>query len=237
MKKLLLFFSFASRLCWGCLDEHEMQDFMDFLQTGSQENSSVVTQALAAFEKQSFQLSIDLFNQILDADLSDTSPVDIGTSLWGSLLCSAILDHEDLFEERLKQAHAFFIDRPILKSSTKTIHYNESSYTIQLVDWRSRPNNERKPDPVAKFANPNEKISIGTCIDRVKGVSNALKFGIAFVKKGHYAFILNAFVDALQERCMSCCESGTFWTTCVSPILVKLDKWKLLGIPDDPAWD
>ena len=30
---------------------------------------------------------------------------------------------------------------------------------------------------------------------------------------------------------------SSFVSACISPVLVKLQKWKIFGIPNDPAWD
>ena len=52
---------------------------------------------------------------------------------------------------------------------------------------------------------------------------------------------LLAKIRQLEEKCLACCRSGAFWKTCVAPIVKKWkewnEKWDLLRIPPDPAWD
>lgn len=237
MKKLFLF-SWVIFLSLGaCPDREEIQQYIQNCHQGSIEVSQKVSYALDLFENQEFEKAATHFNHVLINDYHLASKIDLGTAIWGSLLCAAILDDSQVFEERFSQAYAFFIDPQDERMVANALSSQELIILASNNTWKSRPGNEKKPDPEVKFANPNEKITISDCIDRVKGVATALKFGIAFVKKGHYAFILNTFVETLQEKCIDCCKSGEFWTSCVSPILLKLNKWKLLGIPDDPAWD
>jgi len=237
MKFLIFTFFFCFYSLIACESQQDIMKFIESCKKGSLEISNYVEKGLKSFEQQDFISSLSLFNLVLDLNYQDASMTDIGTSLWGSLLCAAILDDEKLFEQRFNQAYDFFIKLHDSEISTNRSISNRNITLASNSDWKSRLNNEKRPDPEVKFANPSEKITIGECIDRVKGVAMALKFGIAFVKKGHYAFVLNAFVDTLQEKCTNCCRSGAFWTACVSPILLTLNKWKILGIPDDPAWD
>jgi tetratricopeptide (TPR) repeat protein len=48
-------------------------------------------------------------------------------------------------------------------------------------------------------------------------------------------------VAILEHRALECCEAGGLWKACVGPIVEKWQvwnhKWKILGIPPDPAWD
>jgi hypothetical protein len=234
----IIFLSFvASITLSACANQEQMIDFINHCKLGSKATHDHVLEGLDYFESRDYVSASLIFDHVLDQEIIQASQIDIGTALWGSLLCAAILDNSALFEKRFSQSYEFFIQHHDDKIASNKVEPNNYVMHVSSKEWKSRPNNEKKADPEVKFANPFEKITIGDCIDRVKGVATALKFGIAFVKQGHYAFILNAFVDTLQDKCITCCRSGEFWTNCVSPILLKLNKWKLLGIPDDPAWD
>jgi hypothetical protein len=49
--------------------------------------------------------------------------------------------------------------------------------------------------------------------------------------------VLNRLISSLEEEGTRCCHSGAFWASCVTPIIERLQRWKIFGIPDNPAWD
>jgi hypothetical protein len=85
-----------------------------------------------------------------------------------------------------------------------------------------------------------DHISIRDCIDRVDATQNAAKLLIVKAK-AEFQYILNNIIDDLAVRARNCCRAGGIWKTCLQPIVNRWhqwnEKWKIFGIPPDPAWD
>jgi hypothetical protein len=85
-----------------------------------------------------------------------------------------------------------------------------------------------------------DRISIEECIERAQGTANYAKIIIGF-SKSRAQFILNTLIDDLTGRAIQCCMAGGLWKTCIQPLVNKWyqwnEKWKIFGIPPDPAWD
>ena len=85
-----------------------------------------------------------------------------------------------------------------------------------------------------------DRISIEDCIERAQGTANCAKVIIGF-SKTRAQFILNTLVDNLTDQAIQCCIAGGLWKACLQPLVNKWyqwnEKWKVLGIPPDPAWD
>ena len=86
--------------------------------------------------------------------------------------------------------------------------------------------------------NPNENISAAQCRDRVSGSAKALRDFIApLIKDVGKQSVFILFINRMEGHGLDCCRDGSIWVTCVTPILQKLENWRVLGIPADPAWD
>lgn len=85
-----------------------------------------------------------------------------------------------------------------------------------------------------------DRISIEKCIERAQETANYAKIIIGF-SKSRAQFILNTLIDDLTGRAIQCCMAGGLWKTCIQPLVNKWyqwnEKWKIFGIPPDPAWD
>jgi hypothetical protein len=72
----------------------------------------------------------------------------------------------------------------------------------------------------------------------VHGSAEALKLFITpLIKDASKRFLFYSFIKSLEDAGYYCCKDGSIWTSCVAPLLDKLQKWKMVGIPADPAWD
>jgi hypothetical protein len=85
-----------------------------------------------------------------------------------------------------------------------------------------------------------ERISIEECIERSKTTANCARLIIGF-SKSRAQLILKHLVDSLEDRAIRCCMAGGLWKACLQPLIHKWhrwnEKWKVFGIPPDPAWD
>lgn len=89
-----------------------------------------------------------------------------------------------------------------------------------------------------KFAYPDEQVSVYECRDRVARCAQKVKLFVGpLIKDIARRAIFFTFIDALEDQGLYCCRDGSIWTSCVTPLLEKLQKWRMVGIPDDPAWD
>lgn len=79
------------------------------------------------------------------------------------------------------------------------------------------------------------------CLERVGNTVSMSKKLIAFVKRKEVVFLLTTLIDGLEERASRCCRAGGLWKACLQPLVNKWhlwnQKWKVFGIPPDPAWD
>lgn len=84
-------------------------------------------------------------------------------------------------------------------------------------------------------------VSVQDCLQFAEGTARNCRYLISLVPKAHVQVTLNILVDDLLERARRCCKAGGIWKTCLQPIVDKWqlwnEKWNLLRIPPDPAWD
>jgi len=85
------------------------------------------------------------------------------------------------------------------------------------------------------------KITIDECFEFVQGTSSKLRYLISLVPKAEAQVILHITIDGLHNEALRCCSAGGIWKACLQPLVNKWynwnEKYKLLGIPPDPAWD
>lgn len=85
-----------------------------------------------------------------------------------------------------------------------------------------------------------DRISITDCVDTARGTARASRILILKAKLEVQTF-LNILIDDLENRAVRCCIAGGIWKACLQPIVNKWqkwnEKWKVFGIPPDPAWD
>jgi hypothetical protein len=88
---------------------------------------------------------------------------------------------------------------------------------------------------------PDKEPYPGWCEEVVNATSLALNGMIALVPREEVRNILTLLVESLAKEGLRCCATGGIWKSCVGPLAKKLhiwmQKWKLFGIPPDPAWE
>jgi hypothetical protein len=199
-----------------------------------------------AFFNAQYKEGLEEFNKVLEAYCQGkTSEVDCGLALWGRMLCHAALEHLAEFHEDVLAVEWFFIDyhgcactQSIAKKNSRALDAAPIiPCATKQATWFDRPIGQKAPEMTPQFADPYAKITKQECIDRVKGTAKALRGAIAVLKRREVVWTLNTLIDNIQAAGVSCCESGAFWATCVSPIVMRLKQWKMFGVPDDPSWD
>jgi hypothetical protein len=85
-----------------------------------------------------------------------------------------------------------------------------------------------------------DEISIEDCIDMVNNTANLSKILISKAPSTARA-VLTVCIDRLAGEARKCCRAGGLWKACFQPLANKYhqwnQKWKVFGIPPDPAWD
>ncbi len=187
---------------------------------------------ISCFFGENYKLALDCFDHILQQKSHDEKNLLIGAALWGKAICHACLDMSEEMIQDFQALELYF---------QQVFHYNCPSSRERLIFSSSNENFhywDMFHSAKVEFANPNENVSAYECRERVRGSANALKLFIGpLVKNVAKRAIFMRFIDALEYQGMYCCHDGTIWATCVTPILQKLQDWKALGIPADPAWD
>lgn len=187
---------------------------------------------ISLFFKGDYQVALNNFDYILKKKIHEKENLLIGAALWGKALCHACLDMtEEMLQDfqmlELYFKHLFQFDCPSKRHRRIFASSNSVPSFSNLISSTK-----------IEFAYPNEKISVAECRDRVRGSAEKLRLFIGpLIRDTAKRILFIKFIDALEEEGVFCCRDGSIWTTCVSPILEKLQKWKIIGVPADPAWD
>lgn len=69
-----------------------------------------------------------------------------------------------------------------------------------------------------------DRISVEACIEKA---NNTAKYLRALIDKSHPAakFILNALVNKLTNKAITCCAAGGLWRGCIQPLATKWQEW------------
>ena len=188
---------------------------------------------ISHFFRENFLGALGNFDYILETKISmdDSENLLVGAALWGRMLCHARLDMENELDQDLQMLEVYFYR---VFQRDQQCQSCRSEFNISKVAHYSDFITQTK----IEFANPDEYISAAECRDRVTGSANQLRLFISpLIKSTAKRAIFLKFIDALEDQGYYCCRDGTFWTTCVTPIFEKLNKWRVIGIPSDPAWD
>ena len=188
---------------------------------------------ISYFAKREYKLALADFDHILETKSSINQMRDlvVGTALWGRALCHACLDMDENTYEDFDMLESYFRDIFQTDCACDSEKKDPVSRAVSRKGFHARTME-------VKFANPNEKISIEECNDRIRGCAKKLRLFIGpLIKDVAKRTIFFAFINALEDQGLYCCRHGTFWTSCVTPILEKLQNWNAFGIPADPYWD
>ncbi len=151
-------------------------------------------------------------------------------SLLGLLFSYGIMNEMDGFH-LVEQEIKILFDAFDCRKTEKRQNLNRSGFH---TGYSAMASNAEKP-----ILGP-DKISIADCVDRAQGTARASRILILRAKLEVQTF-LNILIDDLESRAVRCCVAGGLWKACLQPILSKWqqwnEKWKVFGIPPDPAWD
>jgi len=245
MKALIFLFLFlCTRFTFSC----EAQNSIDWSQKSRKESiySQLNDAGIDLFVSAHYKEALEKFKNVLgDYQKYEVTELELGTALLGKTFCDAALENmNDLYED-VAAVEYFFLDYHGCNHAKNTVTHRSESIKyvpyIQVVNnnrkWFNRPPGQIAADVGVQLADPDEKITIQDCVERVKGTATVLKAAVACLKRGEVAWILNTMISKIENACINCCNNGNFWTACVSPMLARLNKWVKFGVPDDPAWD
>lgn len=79
------------------------------------------------------------------------------------------------------------------------------------------------------------------CEKTVRNTTAILRGIAANIPSSVIRFSALELIKAMEEKALNCCYAGGLWSACVKPLAAKFEqwnyKWKVFGIPPDPAWD
>jgi tetratricopeptide (TPR) repeat protein len=88
---------------------------------------------------------------------------------------------------------------------------------------------------------PNESQPKWWCEKTVKNTTAVLRGLAANIPSSVTRFSALELIKTMEEKAIKCCYAGGLWSACLKPLADKFEqwnrKWKVLGIPPDPAWD
>lgn len=94
--------------------------------------------------------------------------------------------------------------------------------------------------PIVDILGP-DTMSSQECITAVNNTVIALNSLIELCPRVDIRFFFQRIVDGLASEARNCCLRGGIWKACLSPLCEKMNrwnqKWKILGVPPDPAND
>lgn len=226
MKKLNLF-SISFLIWMASLCALPPLTAIEYVQNSFIQDASLELQhekAIDSFLKGNYEDALSDFNDVLQKSSLD-SPSEInlcGSALWGRALCYACLDRNEEAHQDLNLLQAYFPVPCSHDSIEKAQHF--------IV-------------PVVKYANPDEKIFPPECKDRVRGIVYKIKELLATrLRRGsdNYSEFASRIND-MAARAITCCEkcdnASAIWTSCLTPLMEKYEKWRDNGIPPNPYWE
>jgi hypothetical protein len=189
---------------------------------------------ISNFAVGSYKAALRDFNRILEEAFSFGYKREgiVGAALWGRALCHACLESDAEMIEDIEM-----LDRYLDELCNGDC---QSCFGVIEREPEYSPLSPYQASVtlVAKYVNPNEKLSIAECRERVTGTANALRLFIGpLIKDASKRGLFLSFIQGLEDKGLYCCREGSIWTTCINPLIEKLQRWKMVGIPANPAWD
>lgn len=178
-----------------------------------------------------FEEAIADFTYILDThSINQLGKSDVGSALWGRSLSYAFIGKEaELIEDLNAIGELAGLFEPC--GCGDTLKRFELANNLNINDYH-----------VVSFLKDNNNgysffLCDEFCENTVRNTAIFLKGMCNAVTDIGIKTVLYFFIDGLGDKAMRCCKTGGFWRECVEPMRATAEKWKLFGIPSDPAWD
>lgn len=153
-------------------------------------------------------------------------------SLFGTLFCYGIIGDQSSITYLSNQL------LEIIYSSECSSCSNDKKALTHISSFQQVTSHFAKSDDVPIYGP--EVISIQDCIDMVDNTSSFAKV-LILKSPANVRGTLNYILDQLANAARRCCKAGGLWKACFQPLANKYhtwnQKWQVLGIPPDPAWD
>lgn len=176
---------------------------------------------LAYFFIGQLEKAIDDFTYVIGAIQPEQTEEksQLGTALWGRMLCFAFSDnYENTYEDACAISALFC---PCNQNYVRIKDRTSISVGYQ---------NELNILPVAKFAYPEERVSTWECHERTTIIVEKMKSLAELIPSYAIRKTVNWVIDNQAMKAHNCCKSGSHWTECLGPIA---DVWKKL----ENTWD
>lgn len=122
--------------------------------------------------------------------------------------------------------------------------FDEICFQKNFGNQHTTLSTERTPIFFCKKTNivgPDQEPYSGWCKEVVISTGVALAQLISVLPKNAAKIALGSIIAILEQKALDCCEAGGLWKACVGPLAEKFNnwnqKWKVLRVPPDPAFD
>lgn len=177
--------------------------------------------AIAYFLLGKFDLALNDFNRVLkEHQYSDsTQDSELGTALWGCLFCHAFQNQIDETYYDSEIIQTYFVCSSCLEGSTQ----QSNDFNLLKGHYYN-----------AVFANPEEKITVWQCHDRMKRLAGKAQAIADRIPGIVVKEIVTLTLKKLENMGHNCCEQKKQWTICLGPIA---DAWQVLEELEDQIVD
>jgi len=176
-----------------------------------------------------FTYAIDSVDEIPEQNRSRI----IGEALWGRLWAYAFLGKKNEFLDDLHSVSELFADCYNFSEEIDLAFFQLNQRPIILCKSKKK----HKEDDQGNGAQNNNGEGVQFCIDTVRNTVAFMKGMCNVIPDQGIRTTLHLFIDGLGQQSIRCCTAKGFWRTCVEPMVEKINKWKIYGVPADPYWD
>ena len=180
-----------------------------------------------------YDKALNDFNHVIEAWKrgENVHETIVGAAWWGRMFSHAYLGQEEevVFDIQAVQ-YFFYFDQNCCQDASfflSRLSNTRASNRLPIITIEAWPENE----PMTKWE----------CVQTVKNTAWAMMVLADKIPQYSVRVLVMKIVDDLKDSAMDCCYRGGLWSACIKPLADKLhmwnQKWKMFGIPPDPAWD
>ncbi len=185
-----------------------------------------------------FEHALEDFKHVMTVSLGDKELQDsiLALALWGSLFCHAFQNQDQEAFQDLDLFKTYFLpDCPCGSSKTvltnspsckenrlnfqdTSISYASSSSHYDISTDTANHANGYYFRSIANFANPNERLTVHECRDRVETTAKLMRILALKIPNAALAATTNIVIGQLEDFFSACCYRN-HWTECLSPVI------------------
>ncbi|MBS0650843.1 MAG: hypothetical protein JSR93_06755 [Verrucomicrobia bacterium] len=184
--------------------------------------------------------AIDDFTHVLEHS-QKTDDSLLALALWGRMLCYAYQNCEEEAIHDLNLFQSYFLSECSPCRNHRTVSANHSALKLNSSELSNEFQSEQTTFVnlatyqfsnftnedlnykdyvflIAEFANPDERISIEECRQRVKGTADIMRMLTARIPNASLIALVNLAISKIEDAMNSCCYKN-HWTDCLAPII------------------